>query len=84
MSPLRGAYQLIKLEVDCFGVAVLGVLDEKHHQKRQNCCCGIDNQLPCVAELKNGPCNYPCKYEHHCTNKNDGPACNSGRALCYC
>ena len=35
-GPVLGADQLIELEVDRLGVAVLRVLDQEHHQERHN------------------------------------------------
>ena len=49
---ISGAFKcadhLIEFEMHCLGVAVLCVLDEKHHQKRNDSRAGINNELPGV------------------------------------
>src|SRR6185437_13998588 len=47
-----GAYEFIQLQVDGFSIAVLGVLDEKHHQEGNQAGCCIDYQLPCIRVMK--------------------------------
>src|SRR5262249_54620409 len=36
----------------CFGVTVLRVLNQKHHEERDDCRGGVDDQLPGVREMK--------------------------------
>ena len=52
MRLINGLDDLIELEVKSPGVAVLGVLDEKHDQKCDNCGACIDDQLPGVGVMK--------------------------------
>jgi hypothetical protein len=48
-----GVDKLIQLQMDRFRVPVLRVLNEKHHQKCNDRCPGIDDQLPGVRIMKN-------------------------------
>src|SRR2546421_11709374 len=59
-----GEDELIELEVKSLGVAVLGVLNEKYHQERNDGCAGVDDQLPRIGVMEDwaqkSPCdNYP-------------------------
>lgn len=47
-SAFHGANQFIEFEVDRFGVAVLHVLDEEHHEKGDDGGAGVDDQLPAI------------------------------------
>ena len=38
----------IELQMHCFGVAVLGVLNQEHHQKGNDGGSSVDDQLPGV------------------------------------
>src|SRR5687767_6529242 len=40
------ADQLVELELDRVALAVLGVLDQEHHQERHDRRAGVDRQLP--------------------------------------
>src|SRR6266404_9778479 len=46
------------------GIAILGVLNKKHHQERHDCGAGIDDELPGVGKMKGWP--------SQCPNQNDG------------
>jgi hypothetical protein len=37
-----------------FGVAVLGVLNQEHHQEGYNCRRGIDDKLPSIGKVAKG------------------------------
>src|SRR5204863_5296892 len=74
-----GANQFVELELHCFAVTVLSVLDEKNHQKRRNRRRGIDDQLPGIAKVKNRPQDRP--YDYACQRRSKG--CRpSGQARC--
>jgi hypothetical protein len=47
--------QFIELKIDGSGVPVLGILNEKYHEKRDDSGSGIDHQLPRVGIMKEGP-----------------------------
>src|SRR5688572_12874584 len=49
---LGGADQLVELELDRLGVAVLRVLDQEHHQEGDDRGGGVDDQLPGIAEAE--------------------------------
>ncbi len=42
-----------------FGVAVLGVLDQEHHQKSDDGRGGIDDELPRIGKMKSGAGEQP-------------------------
>jgi len=44
--------QFIQLEVDGTSIAVLRVLNEKHHQKSNDCRSRIYDELPRIAVMK--------------------------------
>src|SRR5215470_5364243 len=52
LGPLHRDDQLVQLDLQCNGVAILGVLDEEDHQKRDDRGRGVDDKLPGVAESK--------------------------------
>ncbi len=51
-STVKCADEFIKLQVHGFGVAVLGVLDQEHHQKCDDRRAGINDQLPRVGVME--------------------------------
>jgi hypothetical protein len=48
----NGMNQFIELEIDGLGVAVLGVLDQKHHQESDDGGAGVDDKLPRIGILE--------------------------------
>jgi len=62
----------------CFGVAVLCVLNQKHHQKRNDCRGGVDDQLPGVREMKGRSGQDPDKDDEHGPTKCPGAAEHDG------
>jgi len=48
----EGADDLIQFQMARFGVAVLGVLDQEHHEKSDDGCGRINNELPGIGEMK--------------------------------
>ena len=59
VGPLGGTNQLVQFDLDRLGIAVLGVLDQKNHQKRDDGGACVDDQLPGVAEAKQRPGEDP-------------------------
>src|SRR5271155_2657537 len=45
------------------GIAVLGILDEENHEKRDNRCAGIDDQLPGIGVVEDGAGKAPDDYD---------------------
>ena len=58
-APLRGADQLVELDLHGLGVAVLRVLDQEHHQERDDRGAGVDDELPGVAEAEDRSSDAP-------------------------
>ena len=63
--------QLVELELNRLRVAVLGVLDEEHHQKGDDGRAGVDDELPGVAEVKQRPGDGP-NQDRQCGKKKCG------------
>src|SRR5207244_5145478 len=59
VSVLCNPDQLIKLDLNSLGVAVLGILNEKYHEERHNRRCCVYHQLPRVTEMKDGTGDNP-------------------------
>ena len=49
---IDGSDELVELEIDGAGIAVLRVLDEEDHQKSDNGGAGIDDELPGVGVVE--------------------------------
>ena len=56
---LGHADQLVELDLQRVGVAVLGVLDQEHHQEGDDGRAGVDDELPGVAEAEDRPADRP-------------------------
>src|SRR5262249_28363903 len=65
----------------CLGVTVLGVLNQKHHEERDDCRGGIDDQLPGVREMKSRVGDEPNKNYQNGAAKGPGAAKQDGRTL---
>jgi len=46
--------QFVQFQVNCFGVTILGVLNQKYHQECDNGGSCVDDQLPGIGEMKSG------------------------------
>ena len=51
--------QLVELQVQRLGVAVLRVLDQKHHQEGDDRRAGVDDQLPSIGPTEQRPGDRP-------------------------
>src|SRR5437660_4340634 len=60
--------------MNCLGIAVLGVLNKKHHQKGHNRGTGVDDELPGVGKMKHRPGHRPDCNDHDGTNECPGRA----------
>ena len=49
---LQGANDFVELQMHRFGVAVLGVLNQKHHQEGNDGSSSVDDQLPGIGKMK--------------------------------
>src|ERR1051325_350545 len=59
---LGRADQLVELDLDRLGVAVLRVLDEEHHEEGDDRGRSVDHELPGIAEAEERPGKRP---QHH-------------------
>src|SRR5207245_2395705 len=53
------ANEFVQFQMNRFGVAVLRVLNQKHHQKSDDGRGGVDDQLPRIGEMKSGASHEP-------------------------
>jgi len=53
------ANQLVEFELDCVAIAVLGILNQKYHQKCDDRRTCVDDQLPGIAKLEYRACDPP-------------------------
>jgi hypothetical protein len=74
-----GANNLIKFQMNGFGIAVLGVLNQKHHEEGNNRRSGVDDELPGVGEMKSRPSEAPHGDDEHGSGKGPGAAENNRR-----
>src|SRR6185295_6121658 len=86
---LRGADHFVEFQLNGCTITVLRMLHQKHHEKRDDCCSGIDDELPCIAKMKNragqGPeQDYPkSEGKRFCTAQGSrGIHCPSGEYPC--
>ena len=56
------ANELIQLDLNGCTVPVLGVLNEKDHQKRYDGSAGVDDQLPRIGKMKQGARHGPSQH----------------------
>src|SRR5882724_200829 len=79
-EPIAGALKrgdnFVELQVNGQRIFVLAALNQKHHQECNDCCPGVDNQLPSVRKFKQWPCSYPDN--NHRTSEYESGRC-SGR-----
>src|SRR6266536_5588252 len=64
-----GANNLIKFQMNGFGVAVLRVLNQEHHEEGNNRRGGIEDELPRVGEMKGRPSETPHGDNEHGSGK---------------
>src|SRR5437667_8281681 len=75
----EGADDLIQFQMDRLGIAVLGVLDQEHHEKGDDRCRRINNELPRIGEMKGGTGEDPHEDDKHSSGKGPGAAKDDGR-----
>jgi len=61
-----------------FGIAVLRVLNEKHHQESNDGGAGIDNELPGIGKMKDGTSARPDHDDQNRDRERPGAAENVG------
>src|SRR5216110_1120356 len=62
----------------CFGVPILGVLNQKYHEEGDNGRGGVYDQLPRVGKMKSGASEEPDGNHKHSSGKCPGAAENHG------
>src|SRR6266480_5273826 len=67
-----GTNDLIKFQMNGFGIAVLGVLNQEHHEEGNDRGGGVDDELPGVGKMKSRPSEAPHGDDEHGSGK--GPA----------
>ncbi|MNR33490.1 hypothetical protein D3C85_1511660 [compost metagenome] len=73
--------QLIDFQMQDVCIAVLRVLDQEHHQERDDRGGGVDDQLPGVVETKNRPTQPPQRDKNQRRHKGLGTASPQGEFL---
>lgn len=64
-----GVNKFIELEIDRLRVAILGVLNEKHHEKSDDGGPSVDDELPGVGILKDRTSRGPNQHNKHCARE---------------
>jgi hypothetical protein len=54
MRTVNGTDDLIQLDLERLGIAILCILNQEHHQERDDRGPGVDNELPGVTEVEEG------------------------------
>lgn len=57
-----GTDEFVEFNLDSFAIAILGILDEKNHEKSNDRGARIDDKLPCIRKVKKWTRNTPDKY----------------------
>jgi hypothetical protein len=73
-----GANQLVEFDLHGGGVSVLRVLDEKHHDESDDGGRCVDDELPCVAVLKNRARDEPNGDDRYGKGECGGATCDAG------
>ena len=68
------ANEFVQFQMNRFGVAVLRILNQKHHQKRNDGRGRVNNELPSVGKMKRGSGNEPDNNDKHGPRKCRGAA----------
>jgi len=63
----------------CFGISILGVLNQKYHEEGDDGRGGVDDQLPSVGEVKRRAGEDPNEDDEHSAAKGPGAAKHGGR-----
>ena len=75
----EGADDLIEFEMHCFGIAVLRILDQEHHEERDDRRGGVDDQLPGIGKMKRRSGEKPHEDDEHSSGKSPCAAENNRR-----
>ena len=72
------ANEFVQFQMNCLGVSILGVLNQKYHQEGDNGRSGVYDQLPRVGKVKNGASNQPDDNDQQSCSKCPGAAEQAG------
>ena len=66
--------ELIQLRLDRGAISVLRVLDHENHEESHDRRPGVDDELPCIGEMKYRAHDGPHQYDQDGQKKTDGSA----------
>ena len=66
------ANEFVQFQMNCFGIAVLCVLDKEHHEESDDGCGGVDDQLPGIGKMKRWSGENPHEDDQHSSGKSPG------------
>src|SRR6266496_1591531 len=69
MGPLHASDQFIQFQLNRRAVPILGILNEEHHEKGDNGCPRVDDELPRIAKTEHRPCHGPCNDDQDSSHK---------------
>jgi hypothetical protein len=75
------ANEFVQLHLDRGGVTVLRILDQEHHQKRDNGRAGVDHKLPSIREPEERTRNRPDNHGPESKGKHPGSTYFAGTDL---
>jgi hypothetical protein len=76
------ANQFVELDLDGCSVAILGILNEEHHEKRYNGGARVDHELPSIREIKEWARYRPHHDDRKGESKHPGPSRFAGSHRC--
>jgi len=76
-----GANQLVEFRLNGGTLAILAILDQKDHQKRDDRRAGIDDELPSIGEVKHGPRRAPDHNQKAAEDERDRMTRGAGNAI---
>jgi hypothetical protein len=75
------ADEFVQLHLNRGGVTVLRILDQEHHQKRDDGRAGVDHKLPSIREPEERTRNCPDHHGPECKGKDPGSTYLAGADL---
>jgi hypothetical protein len=79
---LARPYQFIELRLYRRTITILGVLNQKHHEKRDDRSASVDHQLPAIGILKQRAGNGPHENHRHAESEGERFAGHMSDILC--
>src|SRR4029077_11754566 len=75
-------HQFIQFQLNCQGIFILRLLNQKNHQKSNNSRTCVDNQLPVFRIMKNWSGYCPKQNSQKSQNKSRGTSGSFGYSSC--